>query len=135
MGCWILLGSGSFSADQSLVSCLVSSACLPFVLLFSFVCTLLPEDLFFPATFWGFIFTFAGAGLADNLAHLLGSLFTAPWTDLTFSGAFWQPGGHELGTHKPFRAEILLEAGLWVLRPSSHPPITSEHSIWIVTSG
>ena len=52
---------------------------------FPFVCTFLSEDLSFPAAFFGFVSTFAGAGLADNLADpLLGSSFAAPSAELPF---------------------------------------------------
>ena len=75
-----------FSAGQSsLVYWLATSACFPFAPLFRFVCTFLSEDLSFPAAFFGFVSTFAGAGLADNLANLLlGSSFTTPSAELTF---------------------------------------------------
>ncbi|KAB0391303.1 hypothetical protein E2I00_008766, partial [Balaenoptera physalus] len=51
--------------------------------------------LSFPAAFFGFVSTFAGAGLADNRADLLsGSSFAAPSAQLTFLlGVCRVPGG------------------------------------------
>ena len=52
---------------------------------FPFCLHFLSEDLSLPAAFFGFVSTFAGAGLADNLADLLvGSSFAAPSAELTF---------------------------------------------------
>ena len=57
-----------FSAGKSLVSWLATSACFPSAALFPLVCTFLSEDLSFPAAFFGFVSTLAGAGSADHLA-------------------------------------------------------------------
>lgn len=65
-----------------LVSQLATSAVVPFFpLLFD-----LSEDLSFPAAFFGFVSTFAGADLADNLADLLLGSFFGP---LRLSGLVW----------------------------------------------
>ena len=81
---WTLVFVSPFSAGSSVVCWLATSAYLPFTPLFPFICTFLSDALSFPAAFFGFASTLAGAGLADSLAERrLGSALAAP-SALTF---------------------------------------------------
>lgn len=83
-----------------------SPACFPFAPLFPFVCTFLSEDLSFPTTFFGFVSTFAGAGLVDNLARSpLRLLLPCPLGGpRPSSWASWRQGGARAVCLRPRRA-------------------------------
>lgn len=80
-----MFSASPFSTGKSsLVSWLATSACFPFPCLFHFACTFLSSYFWLPAASLGFTPTFAGAGLANNLAYLL--LGSARSAEPTFSG-------------------------------------------------
>ena len=67
----VLIRLGFFSFIKGwallLVSWLATSACFPVVPFFPPLFDFLSDDLSFPAAFFGFVSTFAGANLADDL--------------------------------------------------------------------
>lgn len=76
-----------------MISCLATLVCFPFVPLFSLVCTFLFGDLSFPAAFFGFVSTYAGAGLADSHTNLmLGSFLHCSSAELIFLLGILRPG-------------------------------------------